>query len=249
MQWSGGFSRRSCEQPATEVAAPNHALSWYGPTIGRRIAHVERTFYDPLGATTTWRNRLPHWQQAGATYFVTFRLADSIPQEELRQLQKDRNIWLRFNPKPWTARQEAEYSRRFGARIEHWLDKLHGSCALRLAPSRRILVEALMRFNGDRYQQHSWVVMPNHVHVLFSLEKQGTLETILQNWKGSSARAINYCCGTRGNFWQKDYFDRLIRTEEHFWRCVRYIRQNSARLASGDYVLWESEEIQRQLDN
>lgn len=40
-----------------------------------------------------WRN-LPHWRQPGATYFVTFRLADSIPKQVIESWRKSRRVWL-----------------------------------------------------------------------------------------------------------------------------------------------------------
>jgi hypothetical protein len=33
------------------------------------------------------RGRLPHWEAIGATYFVTFRLADSLPQDALQRIR------------------------------------------------------------------------------------------------------------------------------------------------------------------
>jgi len=142
---------------------------------------VEQTFFDPRSEIKISRNRLPHWQQAGATYFATFRLADSIPQSQLHQWQEERRVWLQFRPQPWTPTQEFEYWDRFGLTIERWLDTLHGSCALRLPEAQQIVAGALMRFEGERYQLHSWVVMPNHVHALFSVHKDWALERVLQN--------------------------------------------------------------------
>jgi putative transposase len=36
---------------------------------------------------------LPHWRQDGATYFVTFRLADSLPQTKLDELRRIKEDW------------------------------------------------------------------------------------------------------------------------------------------------------------
>ena len=47
----------------------------------------------------------------------------------------------------------------------------------------------------------------------------------------------------QADFWQRDYFDRLVRDEKHFANCVRYIRRNpeKAQLSKGEFILWESE--------
>jgi hypothetical protein len=47
---------------------------------------------------------LPHWRQDGATYFVTFRLADSIPEAKLIELQNLRNHWEYTHPEPRSMR-------------------------------------------------------------------------------------------------------------------------------------------------
>ena len=36
-----------------------------------------------------YRRHLPHWQPAGATLFVTFRLAGSLPRSRIAELQAD----------------------------------------------------------------------------------------------------------------------------------------------------------------
>ncbi len=45
--------------------------------------------------------KLPHWEQPGATYFLTWRLADSIPEELMGKWRAERDAWLLENPKPW----------------------------------------------------------------------------------------------------------------------------------------------------
>jgi REP element-mobilizing transposase RayT len=89
----------------------------------------------------------------------------------------------------------------------------------------------------------SFVVMPNHVHALFVQNPLWPLEKLIRSWKGFTARQINKLIGRTGSFWQRDYFDRLVRDEEHFANCVRYIRRNpsKAKLGADEYVLWESQ--------
>ena len=50
-------------------------------------------------------------------------------------------------------------------------------------------------------------------------------------------------------FWQKDYFDRLIRDSTHFWNCARYIQRNPAKanLREGEYSLFISDEVDAKL--
>lgn len=188
-------------------------------------------------------NNLPHWQQPGATYFITFRLADAIPAERRQEWLKHREVWLANHPEPWAPEDEKEYHRLFSVRIDAWLDAGEGECLLRTSELREPLVDTLHFGDGDRYRLHTWVVMPNHVHVLVTLAERTTLEIEVGAWKSISARRINRLLGRSGKVWQEDYFDRLVRDRDHFANCVRYIRRNpeKARLPDGEYEIHESE--------
>src|SRR5258708_17076872 len=134
----------------------------------------------------------------------------------MRQWQEQREAWLRWNPQPWSPKQEREHRERFTGVIEHWLDDGHGECLLRRPALAEVLRHALRHFDGIRYHQHAWVVMPNHVHLLFSLLGSTALNAQLQSWKGYTARAINRQTGRSGTLWQKDYHDRIVRSLAHF---------------------------------
>ena len=203
----------------------------------------ELRFFNPYADIRQTKNRLPHWQQQGATYFVTFRLADSVPMRLLRQWESERKNWLRVHPEPWSFELEQEYHQRFSSAIERWLDVGHGACLLRRSECAQIVAGALNHFEGVRVAMISFVVMPNHVHVLFVQNPEWPLEKVIRSWKGFTARETNKLLERSGSFWQRDYFDRLVRDEKHFANCVRYIRRNSkkASLSEGEFALWESE--------
>ena len=42
---------------------------------------------DPNKRVRIYTRHLPHWRQDGATYFVTFRLADSLPEAMLIEIR------------------------------------------------------------------------------------------------------------------------------------------------------------------
>jgi putative transposase len=145
-------------------------------------------FFNPYDDIRFTANRLPHWQQKGAVYFITFRLADAVPQHLRDQWESDRETWLRFHPPPWDAETEREFHERFSGAIERWLDAGHGSCVLRRPDCAAVVAEALRHFDGDRVSQIVWVVMPNHVHAVFVLNPVWSLEKIILSWKGFTAR-------------------------------------------------------------
>ena len=199
-------------------------------------------FFNPFGEIRKSRSGLPHWEQPGVCLFLTFRLADSIPEQKLRNWREEREIWTDRHPKPWTDAQEREYHLRFSGQIDRWLDAGEGSCVLKSAGTRSCLTKTLLAGNGDAFALHSFVIMPNHVHLLTSFRQGELLKNRLQRWKGGSARCINEELQRTGRLWQLGYFDRLIRDAEHFGNCVRYIRRNpqKACLREGQYALWEA---------
>jgi putative transposase len=202
----------------------------------------ELRFYSPWMESRRARNRLPHLQQPEATYFVTFRLADSLPMMVQNLWQAQIAAWLKWHPKPWSDQVEQEYYRLYSMEIEGWLDKGCGSCLLRSAEYSAVLSETLMQENGKAVEQHAFVIMPNHIHVLFSPCDGAEVSRLVKAWKGTSARRINQLAGEAGTLWQKDYLDRMIRDDEHFWRCVRYIRSNPTRanLQRAEFVHYEA---------
>ena len=135
-------------------------------------------FFNPYADIRFTANRLPHWQQEGAVYFVTFRLADAVPQQLRKQWESDREAWLRFHPQPWDAETEREYHERFSGAIERWLDAGHGSCVLRHPDCAAVVAEALRHFDGDRVSQIAWVVMPNHLQAVFVPNSAWSLEKL-----------------------------------------------------------------------
>ncbi|MEO7098671.1 MAG: transposase [Luteolibacter sp.] len=181
-------------------------------------------------------DNLPHWQQADAMQFVTFRLGDALPAERVRYWKEQRRIWLLNFPKPWDAEIESEYNRRFTWKIESWLDESTGSCLLKDSDAREILSTSLMRFQGDRVRHEAWVIMPNHVHLLF--KPLVPIEKLIQAWKSFSALKIG-----KGSIWQRNYRDTLIRDRDHFINAVRYIRNIpvKAGLSEDQFSLWLGE--------
>ena len=206
-------------------------------------------FFSDLAETISTRNRLPHWQQEGASYFVTWRLKDSIPKVLSDEWRDEREKWVRLHPSPLTDEQEAEFHRLFSTRMDFFMDAGYGECVLRESECRAILADSLAMFDGERFFMHSWVVMPNHVHVLFSIAEGQTLEKTVGGWKRYSARGINLFRGKEGALWQKDYFDRMIRDWNHLFRVAKYIRRNPAKvgLREDEFALYEAEWVKRML--
>ena len=72
---------------------------------------METKFFNPWAETTLGRNRLPHWDQPGAAYFLTFHLSDSLPAGLVAQWKIERANWLAANPEPWSEEQVLKHIR------------------------------------------------------------------------------------------------------------------------------------------
>ena len=212
-------------------------------------AYPTLKFLNEFAEIRKTRNLLPHWQQDRATYFLTFRLADSIPVSVLNEWREDRKLWQTENPKPWSPETEAEYHKLFSTRIDRYLDQGIGACLLGDSKNAATVASAFHHFDHIRYLLHAWVIMPNHVHLLLSLGETVDLGETVASWKRFTATKINRLVHDTGSVWQKDYFDRLIRDWDHFINVARYIRRNpiKAKLPAGSFATYEAPWVGRLL--
>jgi REP element-mobilizing transposase RayT len=167
-----------------------------------------------------WHSRgyLPHFDGAEITQFVTFRLADSLPQQLL-------DNWRTGLKEEAGANFEAALRRR----IELYLDQGFGQCHLKQAGIAELVQRSLLFFDRERYRLSAWVIMPNHVHALLTPQPGHDLSRILQSLESYTANEANKLLGLSGKFWQQESFDRYIRDPEHFVSVVRYIENNPVK--------------------
>ncbi|MCK5676591.1 MAG: transposase, partial [Verrucomicrobia bacterium] len=192
-----------------------------------RDAHS--TFFNPHLPLDIHERNLPHWTQEGVTYFVTFRLADSIPQSKLEQWKSDRELWLKTHEEPYGDEEKNEYHRLFSEKIMDWLDAGMGSCVLEQPKVSALVADAFRKFDGERYDLGEWVVMPNHVHVLLTPKNGHELKDILHSWKSFVAHEICKAEGTDGQVWQHESYDHIVRSPEQLLHFERYIHENPAK--------------------
>ena len=177
-----------------------------------------------VSAKRGWHSRgyLPHCDSVAVVQFVTFRLADSLPQEKLRQIKES------IRELPDTTRDV-----RHLELIDHWLDSVMGCCALSHPQMAMVMQKALLHFDNERYQLIAWCIMPNHVHIL--IETKSQLSKIMQSWKSFTGRwALAHNAELelgvpRKQFWMREYWDRFIRDDEHLLSTINYIHQNPVK--------------------
>lgn len=185
-----------------------------------------------------YRRRLPHYQPPGATLFVTFRLAGSIPQAIIQQLLKESKAKeaeiLRITEQ--SAHREAIIAARkvIFARWDRVLDGMQQSPHWLADPTIANLVcEAMHYLDRRKYDLEAYCVMPNHVHLVFTPrldhDDYYSLASILKSLKGFTARKANEILSREGEFWQPESYDHVIRDDQEFERIVNYVLSNPER--------------------
>ncbi len=192
-----------------------------------RAAGVPDESPNPLRAGIHSRGYLPHVKREGASYFVTFRLVDSLPKRVLLQFERERAEGLkRISPKA-TSEQTEEVHRELRRQIERYLDQGAGECHLRHPEIADMMADALRHFHGQHYLLDDWFVMPNHVHLVLWPRPNFTLSEILKSRKRHTARQANLILNRTGEtFWQRESYDHWIRHDDEKARICRYIRMN-----------------------
>jgi type I restriction enzyme R subunit/putative DNA methylase len=196
---------------------------------------------EPTSSTEAIHRHLPHRDEWHLVQAITFRLADSLPREKLRQLE------MKLGK---LAISEDERGQRWRTRIETWLDAGQGSCMLRQPEMARVVEEGFLRADGGPYRLLAWCVMPNHVHVL--IQQWTSLADIVRSWKAYSGRwamahmdalslaRLALCSsGSKSpkaglaprppRFWQPGYWDRFMRDEKHLNATIEYIHYNPVK--------------------
>ncbi len=167
-----------------------------------------------------WHSRgyLPHFDGGEMAQTVMFRLFDSMPQEVLEQWKDELG---QLPPETYNLERRK--------RIDAYLDRGYGSCYLREDRIAEIVQNAMLHFDSERYSLHAWVVMPNHVHVLFTPKPGWTMSQITHTWKSFTAHEINKVLKREGELWQREPFDRYIRDHKHYANAVSYIENNPVK--------------------
>ena len=140
-----------CPSDGQDARCPS-SLAWTAAKV-REFSDVQSGIVDHfshmLNVGDSHRRNLPHIGQSSTLVFVTFRLADSLPQSQLDELEAFRAEWLREHPEPWDETTRQEWASARFERIEKWLDAGHGACMLADPCLRKVVEDALEFFNRD----------------------------------------------------------------------------------------------------
>ena len=157
---------------------------------------------------------LPHIYIEGATYFITFRLYNSIPTEFLNAWKEELKITnICSNVEPNNEQMSKQY-KRFFQKFDTYLDNCNnGDKCLAETNIAQIVKDKLHSFDNIRYDLLAYCIMPNHVHLLIQhfdsqylpaskrFKNESPLSETMRLIKGATARYCNEVLGRKGTFW------------------------------------------------
>ena len=173
----------------------------------------------PLSKGWTCRGYLPHFDSGEVVQFITFRLYDSVPEHIIIHWKNELN-WQ------GSLASDSKETIELYKRIELYADAGRGECFLKDKRISRLVENALLYFDRQRYELYEWKIMPNHVHVLCRILAKWNLDKVVHSWKSYTSHQANKTLNRTGQFWMEDYYDRYIRDEPHFLNTVKYIQNN-----------------------
>ena len=204
--------------------------------------------FDPKGELVISEHCRPHWSQAGAMVFITFRTHDSIPREVIDRWELQKQEWLQTRGwqtgTHWSVtvptlseKERNDFQKTFERCRETFLDTCHGRCLLERPELAQVVANSLLHFDGRRYHMGDFIVMPNHVHLLAVFSTPEAMKEQCGSWLHYTAVRINQVTNEKGKFWQQEPFDHLVRSPEQYEFLRRYIADNphKAGVKAGEY--------------
>lgn len=197
-----------------------------------------------------YRRNLPHIQPEGATLFITFRLANSLPKEVIEQLRMEKEEAekkiARISDKREREKQLYLAHRHFFGKRDDVLDALaHGEKYLSNPQIADLVSESLLYREGKVYDLEAFSIMPNHAHLVCApLEdtrgKYYSLAKIMHSLKRYTAYEANQILGRSGTFWQHENYDHFIRDAAELERIIKYVINNPVKAGLvDDWKSWK----------
>ena len=195
---------------------------------------------------TKYRRRLPHIQPTHGTFFVTFRLHNSIPVSVIQRLKREheeavRNIKEQIDDEETVKDLITRGQKKYFGKLDAYLDNGPTGPHWLLDPKiAETVCEAIHYRDQDIYDLIAFCIMSNHVHLVFSqLDQSLTLARIMKSLKRFTSRAANKILDRTGKaFWQSESYDHLVRDERELTRITDYVLQNPVKAGLVDR--WEN---------
>jgi len=185
-----------------------------------------------------YRRKLPHIQPKDAVLFITFRLKGTIPKELMKLLSDDLVKIQLQNSTDTSIRKKAEDD--YYEAIEDILDSAkYGSDWLKDHELSQIVKESLHFLDGKEFKLICYCIMSNHVHFI-AYNFKSPVYKIMNSLKSFTAKKINRQLNRSGDFWQREYYDRVVRDRNDLAKKIEYVLNNPVKInLKSDWRDWE----------
>ena len=93
-----------------------------------------------------------------------------------------------------------------------------------------LMIATIFRYrDSGEFQVHEYVIMPDHIHLLLSLDDERLLSRAMQLIKGGFSHAVREKGISLRRIWQQSYYDRRVRDFNEFAELAKYVRENPVR--------------------
>lgn len=184
------------------------------------------------------KRHLPHKQLTGCVLFITWRLAFTLPKAILNDLAMIRSNYLKERKKSILADGKNKYIEFKNIQFNYfddWIDN-YKECKhnLTLDPYSNIIKKVIHSDENIKYILSAYCIMSNHIHLVIKplTKNNGTFYTITELTgflKSITAHKINKALSLKGQVWQHESYDRIIRDENEYLDTVKYVIMNPVK--------------------
>ncbi len=193
-----------------------------------------------------YKRNLPHYIVEGYAYFITTRLAKSLPNEIIKMMKDEYKNKLtdisaikntetkreEYNKLKWTYFQKFDIALHKFNKSPHYLKNVEIA---------QIIKDALHYKDKKEWELITYTIMSNHIHMIilpnFEKIRKGSnyadkypLGKILGSFKKYTASQANKKLKREGSFWQIENYDHIIRNSDELKKIVKYILNNPVKI-------------------
>ncbi|RMG79780.1 MAG: hypothetical protein D6707_07555 [Bacteroidetes bacterium] len=198
-----------------------------------------------------YRRNLPHFHPSNAKFFITFRLAGSLPYNVIEHLRIERIEELKQcfsyfkNNSQELRKQQYLIQKKYFGKYDALLDNpTTGPTWLAEPQIGKIVKEKLHELDDVRYKLIAYTIMPNHVHLVFDTKnfalqnfvkfqnkkrKHYPVTETMKIIKGNTAFKCNQRLNRKGQFWHHESYDHVVRNSDELLRIIKYVLDNPVK--------------------
>ncbi len=200
-----------------------------------------------------YRKKLPHFQTPGQLFFVTWIIKDKGKPPQKLFLKND----LRKNKKNITGSSETgtiDFSKIFESYDKYLNTVKSGKHYLKDPVIAEIVSKSIHFWDDKKIDLYCYTIMSNHVHAIFQVYEKGEngdvlfLQDVMKSIKNYSAREINKILKRKGQFWEHESYDRVIRDRKELYYTINYVLENPVKAGyCNNWYDWEWSYIKPEL--